>query len=152
MLKYRDFTIDREGDYKDLDRFVKEILHKDAIRFVPILDAGIAIVNSGYEVYTKGKDRDVYIKSHTTDDVLYGKVWAGYAAFPDWTKDSTTDWWLECIKDFYKELEFDGIWLDMNEAANFCNGTCIPEDTVPPGESVLGKLIYSPGSRSLNER
>ena len=151
MLKYRDFTYDEEGEYKNLDVFIKDTLHKNNRKYVPIIDAGIAIVNKDYDVYTKGKEKNVFIKSHTTNDVLYGKAWPGYVAFPDWTSGSTTDWWIESMTDFHMQIEFDGIWLDINEAFNFCTGTCIPEDIVPPGESVLGKLIYSPGSRSLNE-
>ena len=119
MLKYRDFTYDKVGEYKDLDVFVKDTLHKTNRKFVPIIDAGIAIVNNGYDVYTKGKEKNVFIKSHTTDDVLYGKVWPGYVAFPDWTRDSTTDWWLKSMTDFHSQIKFDGIWLDMNEAFNF---------------------------------
>ena len=152
MLKYEDFIYDKDGEYKDLDIFVRDTLHQNNRKYVPIIDAGIAIVNKDYGVYTKGKKKNVFIKSYTTNNVLYGKVWPGYVAFPDWTRDSTTDWWIDSMNDFHSQIEFDGIWLDMNEVSNFCTGTCIPEDIVPPGESVLGKLIYSPGSRNLNEK
>ena len=32
-------------------------------------------------------------------------------------------WWAKTY-----DLEFDGIWLDMNEATNFCDGYCKPEE------------------------
>lgn len=27
---------------------------------------------------------------------------------------------------FYQKVKFSGIWLDMNELANFCAGACQP--------------------------
>ena len=144
--------LDDTSDKKDLDRFIKETLHKDHRKFVPIINAGIPIIKDNSSVYINGKQKEVFIKSHTTNDTLYGKTKIGYVAYPDWTTNLTLEWWLESIQEFYKEIEFDGIWLNMNEASNLCNGTCIIADTIPPGESVLGKLVYSPGSRCLNEK
>lgn len=48
----------------------------------------------------------------------------------------------------YKKVQFSGIWLDMNEYANFCDGPC---DT-PTGESTFDyskDLPYTPGSDSI---
>lgn len=39
----------------------------------------------------------------------------------------------------------------MNEIANFCTGPCIPEDTLPFGESIKSQLIYTPGQVDLEE-
>ena len=45
MDRYRDFTFDKAGNYKDLDTFINKTLHANNRRYVPIIDAGIAIVN-----------------------------------------------------------------------------------------------------------
>ena len=35
-----------------------------------------------------------------------------------------TTYWPEMIKNFYGLIKFDGLWIDMNEPANFCDGEC----------------------------
>lgn len=124
MYKYRDFTYDSNGSYIGLDTFIKDKLHADNRKYVPIIDAGIAIVSTKgvYDVYDNGLSKNVFIKSGARDSVLYGKVWPGFSAFPDWSNPATTDWWTSSMKDFHNKIAFDGIWLDMDEAANFCTG------------------------------
>jgi alpha-glucosidase (family GH31 glycosyl hydrolase) len=164
MLKYRDFTYDEEGVYAGLPDLITE-LHKDHRKYVPIVDAGVAIVRDGsYPVFDEGLKKDVFIKSGNEErtkgkdpidgmkGVLYGKVWPGYAAFPDFTKTAAHDWWLKSIRDFHDKIEFDGLWLDMNEVANFCTGPCIPDDVVDPEKSVKSKLVYQPGGGDLEEK
>lgn len=47
-------------------------------------------------------------------------------------------------------LKFDGIWLDENEATNFCNGYCIPSER--PTNSKRNKPFYVPGWRDLEDK
>ena len=47
-------------------------------------------------------------------------------------------------------LEFDGIWLDMNEATNFCDGYCIESER--PKDSLRNKPAYVPGFRDLEDK
>lgn len=165
MLRYRDFTYDKNGTYKDLDTFIASTLHKENRKYVPIIDAGIAIVRDGsYKVFDEGLKNGVFIKSGNKlrtngndliqgmGGVLYGRVWPGFAAFPDFTKQATVDWWVGAMKDFHDQIPFDGIWLDMNEVSNFCVGACIPEDVVPSQDSVKSRLVYNPGFRDLEEK
>ena len=160
MDRYRDFTFDKDGNFKGLDSFVRDTLHKNNRRYVPIVDAGIAIVRDGsYSAFDEGLKNDVFIKSGNSKrrdndplglkGILYGRVWPGYSAFPDFTKNEATQWWIKSLNSYYKALPFDGLWLDMNEASNFGVGAMIPEDVVDPSESVKSKLIYSPGSRDI---
>jgi len=51
-------------------------------------------------------------------------------------------WWAQTY-----DLEFDGIWLDMNEATNFCDGYCKPEER--PKKSLRNQPFYIPGQRDL---
>jgi len=42
----------------------------------------------------------------------------------------THDWWFQQISQFHQNgMPFDGIWIDMNEPSNFCDGQC---DAPPP--------------------
>ena len=52
------------------------------------------------------------------------------------------------LNKLYQKLHFSGVWLDMNEYANFCNGTCKP----PLEPSVFDYSIdlpYEPGEGGI---
>ncbi|XP_060863594.1 lysosomal alpha-glucosidase-like isoform X3 [Metopolophium dirhodum] len=51
------------------------------------------------------------------------KVWNDIGTvFPDFTHPKATQFWKNQILNFHNILKFDGLWLDMNEPANFVNG------------------------------
>ena len=35
----------------------------------------------------------------------------GWTVFPDFTNPVSTEWWREQFSEFYKALEFDGVWI-----------------------------------------
>lgn len=39
------------------------------------------------------------------------QAFRSYAAFPDFAKEVTKDWWSEHIADFYQRIPFDGLWI-----------------------------------------
>jgi len=41
---------------------------------------------------------------------------------PDWLHPDTLVYWLNQIQAFRDKVTVDGIWLDMNEPASFCDG------------------------------
>ena len=53
--------------------------------------------------------------------------------------------WMHGINSLFEEVEYDGLWLDMNEATGFCDGECV-NGTVPTPPSA--KNI----KRSLKEK
>jgi alpha-glucosidase (family GH31 glycosyl hydrolase) len=65
---------------------------------------------------------DVFIKDLTGDSPYTGQVWPGPVHFPDWFSPNATEYWKTQLKNWYDLVEFDGIWIDMNEASNFCTG------------------------------
>jgi alpha-glucosidase (family GH31 glycosyl hydrolase) len=164
MDRWRDFTYAKNTTFAGLDKFV-ENLHAKNMKYIPIIDAGIAIVEDEYPALTEGLKDDVFIKSPNAarDDydkknrvpnlkrTLFGRVWAGYAAFPDWAHPKAEQYWVDQMNDFYDELPFDGLWLDMNEVANFDNGCSIDEDCVDFKDSVHSNFVYTPGERSLED-
>ena len=53
--------------------------------FVPIVDAGIAQIDSDYSVYSELISSGAYIKDpYETNNPLIGKVWPGNSTFVDW--------------------------------------------------------------------
>ena len=93
---------------------------------IPILDAAIPkIVNTTdvYDTYTKGVELDVFMKNPDGSEYV-GQVWPGYTVFPDWFAPRTGAWWTEAYANWSAAgVEFDGIWLDMNEGSSFCDGS-----------------------------
>lgn len=52
------------------------------------------------------------------------QVWPGEAVYPDYlAAPNVTRWLKDQLQYLYDQVPFDGLWLDMNEASNFCSGT-----------------------------
>ncbi|EJD51399.1 hypothetical protein AURDEDRAFT_135087 [Auricularia subglabra TFB-10046 SS5] len=100
---YRDFTNDPQNYPMDQ---VKEFLD---------------FLNHAHDT---GMDQNVFVHM-VNGSVTRGQVWPGDTYFPDWFAEKTQSWWTSNLKDWYDSgVKFAGIWLDMNEASNFCDGIC----------------------------
>ncbi|XP_069998750.1 maltase-glucoamylase-like [Penaeus vannamei] len=129
MHRRLDFTYDEEN-FAGLPDYIRQV-KEEGLRFVIILDPAVnAELPAGeYPVHEAGVANDVYItwpegqapdENFGAGDVMLGYVWPdNRTAFPDFFRQKTRDWWTEQIVDFHKTLEFDGLWIDMNEPANF---------------------------------
>ncbi|XP_064624521.1 maltase-glucoamylase-like [Lineus longissimus] len=127
MDERKDFTWDAKK-FAGLPQYVKE-LQSAGIRFITILDPALLAEDSNYHPYVLGKAMDVFIKwpNGTSPDFEYfkdhnmlGYVWpAGKVVFPDYLKPATHDYWQTLIVDHHSNISFDGLWIDMNEPANF---------------------------------
>ena len=120
MQNYRDFTTDSVNfPSTEVASFVGT-LHANGMHFVPIVDPGI-MVKSGDAAYESGMKAGVFIKD-VTGGYYLGQVWPGPTYFPDFTHPKAQNWWTKEIKAFHDLVSPDGLWIDMNEIANFCNG------------------------------
>uniref|UniRef100_A0A3B1JC91 Lysosomal alpha-glucosidase n=1 Tax=Astyanax mexicanus TaxID=7994 RepID=A0A3B1JC91_ASTMX len=122
--KRRVFTFDPQR-FGDLPEMVKEF-HSEGMKYVLILDPGISSTSppGSYKPFDEGERRGVFIRN-LTGQTLIGKVWPGPTAFPDFTNPDAVSWWEECIADFYAKVPVDGLWIDMNEPANFVQGSLL---------------------------
>ncbi|XP_071506103.1 maltase-glucoamylase-like [Diadema antillarum] len=142
MLRQLDFTV-HPDNYDGLGEWVNS-LKPEGTRYIIILDPAISANETNYPPYDRGVEEDVFIHDEN-GNIRYGKVWPdypnvtvnaswpwddqtrtfrAYAAFPDFRRLSTKNWWLEQIQKFHdEEIQFDGIWIDMNEPASFAHGS-----------------------------
>eukprot|EP01022_Parablepharisma_sp_SALTPOND_P033469 TRINITY_DN887_c0_g1_i1.p1 TRINITY_DN887_c0_g1~~TRINITY_DN887_c0_g1_i1.p1 ORF type:complete len:1932 (-),score=137.28 TRINITY_DN887_c0_g1_i1:11681-17392(-) len=124
MKDYKVFTIDTIK-WHGLKKFIDEV-HLQGRHFVAIVDPAIA-VDGDYPVYVQGRDRGVYIHSANTKQELIGVSWPGYSVWVDFLNPAALKFWEDQLQAFYDQVPFDGLWLDMNEPSNFCDGECPDE-------------------------
>jgi len=149
--KYLDFTVDPRY-FLGLEKWVNDTLHAQSMKFVPIIEAGVAIrPKEEYLPYIDGEDQGVFIKDASGNDVFVGSGWALDVAFPDFLAENTTAWWNKWIGVMHNITLFDGLWLNTNEASNFlCNGVCYQRQASET--PVSQKLAYIPTGRDLEEK
>ncbi|XP_033970453.1 maltase-glucoamylase, intestinal [Trematomus bernacchii] len=159
MERQLDFVLDSE--FQGLPDLVNT-MRDEGMRFIFILDPAISgnEPRGNYPAFDRGLAQDVFIKypKSISDEIVWGKVWPDrpnvtvdesldwdtqvelYRAnttFPDFFRNTTAAWWLQEIQDFYGNVKFDGLWIDMNEPASFVHGTV--------GENCLGNpLLENP--------
>lgn len=124
---HKDFTLNpisypREKLLAFLDK-----IHSQGMKYIVLIDPGIG-VNSTYGVYQRGIANDVFLKYEGKP--YLAQVWPGAVNFPDFLNPKTVDWWVNEIKRFHELVPVNGLWIDMNEASNFCSGLC----TIPKGK------------------
>lgn len=109
-------------------------LHSKGQRYVMIVDAAIASQQQvgGYPARDAGLAQSVFVTSKNGAP-LTGKVWPGSSFFPDFFHPNATGYWGEMLRRWRGEVDYDGVWLDMNEPSSFCDGECAPEACNEPG-------------------
>ncbi|CAF4731027.1 unnamed protein product [Rotaria socialis] len=83
----------------------------------------------GFQLCRYGQRDNIWIKWPTRRNVQYsetgnrnmvGYVWPdGKTVFPDFFYPPAKQWWKSQVVNYYSQLKFDGLWIDMNEPANF---------------------------------
>ncbi|XP_073145336.1 alpha-xylosidase 1-like [Henckelia pumila] len=136
MDGHKDFTLSPTSyPHPKLYAFLEKI-HAQGMKYIVIIDPGIG-VNKSYGVYQRGIENDVFIKYEGKPYVA--QVWPGAVNFPDFLNPKTIDWWGDEIRRFHQLVPVDGLWIDMNEVSNFCNGLCtLPEGRICPNKTEKG--------------
>ncbi|KAL3830929.1 hypothetical protein ACJIZ3_019731 [Penstemon smallii] len=130
MDGHKDFTLNPTNYPRPKLLAFLEKIHARGMKYIVIIDPGIG-VNKSYGVYNRGLANDVFIKYEGKP--YLAQVWPGAVNFPDFLNPKTVDWWVDEIRRFLELVPVDGLWIDMNEASNFCSGLCtIPEGRICP--------------------
>ncbi|CAG5131379.1 unnamed protein product [Candidula unifasciata] len=118
----KDWTYDHTR-FGDLPSIVEE-LHANNQRYIIMADPAISNEQppGTYPPYDDGVQLDVFVKNDT-NNILIGQVWPGKAAFPDFFHPKAVDYLYKQAKTFHDQLQFDGLWIDMNEPSNFVDGS-----------------------------
>lgn len=122
MDQRRDFSWDPRNFPKDQMASFVDSLHAQDMRYVVIVDPGIPFLPE-YGPYEEGRKQDVFIKNFD-GSLFVGEVWPGLTVFPDFMNPKIIDYWGPLITEFLDGVKVDGLWIDMNECSNFCDGSC----------------------------
>lgn len=138
MDGYRDWSFDPINyPVEEVNKFINQ-LHADGQKMILITDPGIKN-ESGYHYFDYGVELDIFLKK-ADGDLFIGRVWPGNTVFPDFMNPRNYQYWRDSIADFLKLAPIDGLWVDMNEVANFCTGYCDNEkQTSSPSQKPVKK-------------
>lgn len=133
MQDFRVFTWNRER-FPDPSAFVAAA-RKRGVRIITIVDPGVAIVESapgyvpdeehpelesgrdGYHVYAEGSSRRAFLRRRDSHPYI-GRVWPGKVHFVDYSRPDASEWWGDLHRGLL-DHGVAGIWMDMNEPADF---------------------------------
>jgi len=112
----RPFTVNTQT-FPDLPGLIGD-LGEDGMKVITITDLHVAALpNQGYTPYDSGVAGDHFLK-RADGQTYVAPVWPGPSVFPDFTRDSTRDWWGTLFKE-QVDWGVAGAWNDMNEPAIF---------------------------------
>ena len=43
--------------------------------------------------------------------------------WPDFTHPRAAEYWYDNLRDYHQKVPIDGVWIDMNDPSNFCDGS-----------------------------
>ena len=113
MEQRRNFILNRNFD--DMPDFIK-YLHEQGQHFIALVDYGIP--KKYYDPYYEyGEKKNAFLYSNFTKEFLIADVWPGESVFPDFFVKQGIDLWNKGLNDYESKLDFDGMWIDMNEPA-----------------------------------
>ncbi|KAK7040334.1 hypothetical protein VNI00_009802 [Paramarasmius palmivorus] len=145
MDRRRVFTLDPEYFPLSRMREIVDYLHENGQKYIVMTDPAVGYFPSeDYAALDRGTEMDVWMK-WPNGSYIIGVVWPGPTVFPgevdlvrefdrnltsslsDWFHPSTQEYWNSEFETFYSPddgLDIDGVWIDMNEPANFCDLPC----------------------------
>ncbi|TYJ56202.1 hypothetical protein B9479_003046 [Cryptococcus floricola] len=126
MRSYREFQFDQNFGKEDYQRLVNT-LHERGQHYIPIIDAAIGYPQNAtdrFDVYERGHELGVWMKNPDGTEYV-GAVWPTWAVFPDWFHPDMQQVWTDAFRNMSEVIDFDGIWLDMNEPSSFIDGSAV---------------------------
>lgn len=119
------FTNDPERYPLQKFRSLVSTLHSRGQKYIVMVDPAVGYKDN-YPALDRGAERNLYFRREN-GSYFQGVVWPGVTLFPDWFHENTTEWWIDEFKAFFdadEGIDIDGLWIDMNDPASFCNFPC----------------------------
>lgn len=105
-------------------RQLVDYLHGHDQHYIVMVDPAVAYQN--YAAFNDGVQQNAFL-TLGNGSVYQGVVWPGVTAFPDWFSPTTQGYWNGQFDSFFSPetgVDIDALWIDMNEASNFCTYPC----------------------------
>jgi len=118
------FTLDPLRFPLNLMQQLVSYLHSHQQHYVVMVDPAVAYQD--YPPFNNGVNDSAFL-TVANGSVYKGVVWPGVTAFPDWFAPNTQDYWDGEFSTFFDPksgVDIDALWIDMNEASNFCTYPC----------------------------
>lgn len=135
------FSLDPERFPLEKMRELVSTLHDRQQHYVMMVDPAVAY--NDYPPFNQGVESNAFLKI-ANGSIYQGVVWpgmfcntksckshsdtiTGVTAFPDWFASGTQNWWDDQFEFFFNAdtgVDIDALWIDMNEASNFCVWPC----------------------------
>ncbi|KAF8755028.1 glycosyl hydrolase 31 family [Rhizoctonia solani] len=127
MYKRWVFTNDPEYFPTAKMRDIVNYLHKHDQQYIVMVDPAVAYQpDKGYKAFDRGVKDDIFLKE-LNGSLHKGVVWPGVTVYPDWFHPKVDSYWTNEFKEYFSPqtgIDIDGVWIDMNEPASFCNYPC----------------------------
>ncbi|KAL2809334.1 putative alpha-glucosidase [Aspergillus granulosus] len=120
----RVFTLDPERFPLERMRELVDYLHDHDQKYIVMVDPAVSTADN--PAYRRGVEQDIFLKNQN-GSLYNGAVWPGVTVYPDWFHPGIGDYWNGEFNEFFDPdtgVDIDGLWIDMNEAANFCPFPC----------------------------
>ncbi|KAK4987843.1 hypothetical protein LTR66_007486 [Elasticomyces elasticus] len=124
MDRRKVFTLDPVRYPLHLMQELITYLHNHQQHYIVMVDPAVAYQN--YPAFNNGVRDDAFLKL-SNGSIYEGVVWPGPTVFPDWFAPGTQTYWNDEFSTFFDPtngVDIDALWIDMNEAANFCVYPC----------------------------
>ncbi|KAL6718544.1 hypothetical protein ACLMJK_004636 [Lecanora helva] len=118
------FTLDEQRFPLHKVRELVDYLHDHDQHYIMMVDPAVAYQD--YDAFNNGANQGIFLKLDN-GSIYQGVVWPGVTAFPDWFNPATQSYWNGEFDDFFNAdtgVDIDALWIDMNEASNFCTYPC----------------------------
>lgn len=120
----RVFTLDPYRYPLDKVQELVTYLHDHNQHYVVMVDPAVAYLD--YPPFNNGVQDDAFMK-YPNGSTYQGVVWPGVTTWPDWFAPNAQDYWNKEFATFFDPqsgVDIDALWIDMNEASNFCDFPC----------------------------